>query len=209
MKNESDQEIEVKFYIADLDQIEQKLIQFKATLLQERCFESNLRFDAPNNSLQKQRHVLRLRKDTQNILTFKGAAEEGKNVSIRQEIEVVVDDFDTMRQILEALDYRVVMEYEKFRTTYSFENCLVVLDELPYGSFIEIEGPDGKSIQEIAQKLNFRWDARVMSSYVLLFETLKKTHPQFAGKNLTFPTFEGIKIMPDELKVHPADFPKH
>jgi adenylate cyclase class 2 len=208
MKNKSDQEIEVKFYIADLDQIRKKLIQLNASLIQERCFESNLRFDMPNSTLQKQRHVLRLRKDTQNILTFKGAAEEGKMVSVRQEIEVVVDDFDTMRHILELLGYLVVMEYEKYRTTYRYENTLVVLDELPYGTFIEIEGPEGNSIQEVAQKLDLRWETRVTTSYVYLFDILKKTHPEFNGKNLTFSVFIGYKIMPDELKVHPADFPK-
>jgi len=208
MKNETDQEIEVKFYIADLKQIQEKLINLNASLLQERVFESNLRFDFPNKRLQKQRQVLRLRKDTQNILTYKGAAEEGKMVSVRQEIEVVVDDFNTMRQILESLGYLVVMEYEKYRTTYQYGNCLVVLDELPYGNFIEIEGPDGKRIQEVSQKLELRWETRVMTSYVYLFDILKKTHPEFEGKYLTFSVFTGVKIMPDELKVHPADFPK-
>jgi len=205
MKNKSDQEIEVKFYIIDLSLIEQKLIDMGADLVQERIFESNLRFDRPDKSLQKQRQVLRLRRDTQNILTFKGAAEEGSLVSIRQEIEVVVDDFETTRLLLELLGYRVVMEYEKYRTTYSYQNCLVVLDELPYGTFIEIEGPDGKTIQKVAQELNLQWDTRVTTSYVYLFDNIKEHYPEFEGKNLSFSAFSGKRIMPDELKVHPAD----
>jgi hypothetical protein len=80
---------------------------------------------------------------------------------------------------------------------------------LPYGTFIEIEGPEGRSIQEVAQKLDLRWETRVTTSYVYLFDILKKTHPEFNDKNLTFSVFTGYKIMPDELKVHPADFPKY
>ena len=177
MKNESDVEIEVKFYVLSLREIENKIQELGGVLIQERCFESNLRFDTGDQRLRNLRHVLRLRKDKDNILTFKGAAEVGKPVSIRQEIEVLVDDFDKTRELLEGLGYEVVMEYEKYRTTYSLLETLVVLDELPYGEFIEIEGPDGKTIQKVARNLNLNWNARVMTSYTYLFEALKKERP--------------------------------
>jgi adenylate cyclase class 2 len=205
MKNKSGQEIEVKFYVIDLNRIHQKLMELQAQVVQERVFETNLRFDQPDRSLQKQRQVLRLRKDTQNILTFKGAEEEDQAVSVRQEIEVLVDDFETTRHLLELLGYRVFMEYEKYRSTYSYHDCLVVLDELPYGSFVEIEGPDGKTIQKAAKALKLQWETRVTGSYIALFENLKEHQPDFEGKMLVFSAFAGRRIMPDELKVHPAD----
>jgi adenylate cyclase class 2 len=164
-----------------------------------------LRFDTGDQRLRNLRHVLRLRKDTQNILTFKGAAESGKLVSIRQEIEVVVDDFETTRTLLEGLGYEVIMEYEKFRTTYSLLDTLVVLDELPYGDFIEIEGPDGKSIQKVARNLNLNWKARVMTSYTYLFEALRMGRPELEGKQLTFKDLKGFRFTPDEFDVSPAD----
>jgi adenylate cyclase class 2 len=164
-----------------------------------------LRFDTGDQRLRNLRHVLRLRKDTQNILTFKGAAESGKLVSIRQEIEVVVDDFETTRTLLEGLGYEVIMEYEKFRTTYSLLDTLVVLDELPYGDFIEIEGPDGKSIQKVARNLNLNWKARVMTSYSYLFEGLRKVRRELEGKQLTFKDLKGLRFTPDEFDVSPAD----
>ncbi len=205
MKNTSDVEIEVKFYVLSLKEIEQKILDLGGTLLQERCFESNLRFDTADRRLRNLHQVLRLRKDTQNIMTFKGAAEEGKPVSIRQEIEVLVDDFDTARTLLEGLGYEVVMAYEKYRTTYSLLDTLVVLDELPYGNFIEIEGPNGISIQKAARNLNLDWKRRVMASYISLFETLKKERTELEGKYLTFDELKGMQIMPDELGVSPAD----
>ncbi len=205
MKNTSDVEIEVKFYVLSLKEIEQKILDLGGTLLQERCFESNLRFDTADRRLRNLHQVLRLRKDTQNIMTFKGAAEEGKPVSIRQEIEVLVDDFDTARTLLEGLGYEVVMAYEKYRTTYSLLETLVVLDELTYGNFIEIEGPNGISIQKAARNLNLDWKRRVMASYISLFETLKKERTELEGKYLTFDELKGMQIMPDELGVSPAD----
>ncbi len=207
MKNETEVEIEVKFYVLSLEEIENKIKELGGTLVQERCFESNLRFDTGDQKLRNLRHVLRLRKDKDNILTFKGAAEVGKPVSIRQEIEVLVDDFDKTRELLEGLGYEVIMEYEKYRATYSLLNTLVVLDELPYGQFIEIEGPDGKTIQKVARNLNLNWNARVMTSYTYLYEALQKVRPELDGKYLTFGDLKGMKFMPDEMDVSPADLP--
>ena len=205
MKNQSDQEIESKFYVLNLPAIQENLLKQGAKLISERVFEINLRFDEADGKLRAMRHVLRLRKDTQNILTFKGAAEVGKEVSIRQEIEVVVDDFETTRHLLEALGYEVVMQYEKYRTTYRFQKNLVVLDELPYGHFVEIEGSDGAGIKKTARALGLQWPARAATSYVYLFENLKNHHPELEGCNLTFGDLAGMRFSPDELGVHPAD----
>jgi len=84
---------------------------------------------------------------------------------------------------------------------------LVVLDELPYGNFIEIEGPDGSSIQKVARNLNLNWKVRVMTSYTYLYEALKKERPELEGKYLTFKELKGMRFMPDELGVSPADLP--
>ena len=205
MKNQSDQEIEVKFYINDLVAIQNQLISEAAKLVQERCFEANLRFDQQDRGLSKDRRVLRLRKDTQSILTYKGPAEMGKTVSIRQEIEVVVDDFDTTRHLLEGLGYHVYMIYEKYRAMYRYHKVLVTLDELPYGNFIEIEGPDARTIQQAAVRLGLNWKDRVTTSYIYLFEELKKIHPELKGRNLTFSELEGLRFTPDEFNIHPAD----
>lgn len=205
MKNHSDQEIEVKFYIHDLAAIKDQLINDGAEQIQERCFEANLRFDQQDHGLSKDRRVLRLRKDTQNILTYKGPAEMGKTVSIRQEIEVIVDDFDTTRRLLEGLGYHVYMTYEKYRAMYNYHKVIVTLDELPYGNFMEIEGPDAKTIQHVSNLLGLNWKYRVTTSYLYLFEILKRNHPELDGRNLSFTDLSGMRFTPDEFNIHPAD----
>lgn len=171
--NVNDQEIESKFYVRYLPTLEQKLINLGAVKISERVLESNLRFDTPAGDLTRERRALRLRQDAVARLTFKGPAQPGQSVSMRQEIEFEVSSFNSARAFLKALGYQVMAMYEKYRTTYTLNGLEVVLDELPYGNFIEIEGPDADSIRAVADALGLNWDARVMDSYLSLFERLR------------------------------------
>ncbi len=134
------QETEAKFYLLHLDSAAARLDALQARLVQPRVLETNLRFDLPDGSLTSTGRVLRLRRDTQARLTYKGAGQNKSGVLDRQEIEFIVEDDQKARQFLEALGYRKSMYYEKYRTTYELEEALIMLDELPYGSFLEIEG---------------------------------------------------------------------
>jgi len=54
--------------------------------------------------------------------------------------------------VFEALGYAVYMMYEKYRTTFRLDNLEVVLDELPYGNFVEIEGLTVKAFNRLPGK---------------------------------------------------------
>jgi adenylate cyclase class 2 len=145
-----------------------------------------------------------LRKDNADRLTYKCPGFTLDGVYHRKEIEFAVSDFDAAQTLLEALGYQVSMVYEKFRTVYTFGDVLVSLDEMPFGNFIEIEGPDGDTIREASQKLELRWATRIAASYASLFQAARlaldlKTH------NLTFADFANIVVLPGHLGVHPAD----
>jgi len=58
--NQTDQEIEVKFYLANLPALEQRIIKAGGILVQPRVHEVNLRFDLPDGSLTADKRVLRL-----------------------------------------------------------------------------------------------------------------------------------------------------
>jgi adenylate cyclase class 2 len=125
-------------------------------------------------------------------------------VNIRQEIETEVSDLGAARRILEALGYQVAISYEKWRTTYRLANLEVVLDEMPYGHFCEIEGPDGESIQAAATQLNLDWNARIMDSYLGLFWRVKAARG-LSARNLDFDSFAGLEISPEDLGTVYAD----
>ncbi len=97
--------------------------------------------------------MLRLRADQAAHLTFKGPGRCAGRFG-RQEIEFEVSDFGAARRLLEALGYRVYTSYEKYRETYRLGQVIIALDEMPFGTFAELEGP---SAQEIMPPPT-RWD---------------------------------------------------
>src|SRR5664279_1049785 len=169
----NNQEIESKFYVQNLAAIETVLKRLGATCLVPRGFEYNLRFDNHQNSLQRQRKVLRLRKFDDIRLTFKGPGERVGNALSRTEIELVVQDFDQAQQFLEGLGYRVVAVYEKYRAMFEYCKTVITLDELPYGNFVEIEAESDEQISTIASQLGLNPEAAVPASYQGLFEQVK------------------------------------
>jgi adenylate cyclase class 2 len=191
-------EIEVKFQVLDQDAFLKRLGDLGAVCTQERILEINLRFDTSDGRLRAARQVLRLRKDNRVRMTYKGPAEESQTVAVRPEIEFTVSDFESARKFLEALGYVISVVYEKYRTSFEVEGAEISLDEMPFGFFCEIEGRDASQIEYMASQLGLEWGKRITDSYLLLFETLKKSRG-LTMRDLTFETFNGIVVTPQEL----------
>jgi adenylate cyclase class 2 len=200
----NDQEIEVKFYVRRLSEVQARLQALGAVLAQPRTHEFNLRFDTPDLALTHSSRALRLRQDTAARLTFKGPPRGEGGVRVRQEIEFVVGDFRAARAFLEALGYQVSLIYEKYRAVYDYGDFHIALDELPYGNFIEIEGPDPAAIQEINRSLGLDWAASVPVSYSMLFDQLR-ARLGLDFRDLIFDNFASLSITPEALGVRPAD----
>ena len=201
----NNQETEVKFFVRNLQPIELRLQDLKAQLIQPRVYEINYRFDFPNNELRANQKVLRLRKDDQAKLTFKGASVEGESgVMSREEIEFVVEDFDKAKLLLESLGFKPVVFYEKFRTTYELHETHIMLDELPYGDFVEIESENITAIQKVSGLLNLNWDMMVKAGYHALFDRVASGY-NLESWNLSFEALHGVKIKPEDLQITFAD----
>lgn len=198
------QELEVKFYLTNLPALERRLQEIGAVVAHARVHETNLRFDTPEGELAKTLRVLRLRQDTAARVTYKGPGELSGGVRLRQEIEFTVSDFNNARTLFEALGYTVYLMYEKHRTTYRLGEVLVTLDEMPFGSFAEIEGPDPESIAAVNQQLGLDWETRILDSYTGLFDRLcQRLGLNF--RDLSFANFNGLTVSPEDLEVRPAD----
>jgi adenylate cyclase class 2 len=86
--------------------------------------------------------VLRLRKtDKRTTLTYKEKVVNETEFKHQIEFETEVSDVDGMENIIDKLGYKLAIVYEKHRKTWRLGNVEVVLDELPFGYFMEIEGP--------------------------------------------------------------------
>ena len=183
-------EQEVKFWLSRPSTLEERLQALGAELVQERTFELNLRFDNSARQLSNAHQVLRLRQDRKAHLTFKGPGDLSRDICAREEREVEVSDLATARDILEALGYQVVVTYEKFRAAYTLGDVEVSLDEMPFGNFSEVEGPDEASIRTTAEKLGLKWETHNNFSYLGIFSTLKETY-KLDISDLTFDAFKG------------------
>lgn len=91
--------------------------------------------------LDERAAVLRLRKiGDSTILTYKERLRTDADIKHRIEYETAVADVEAMEKIIQSLGYKLSVVYEKHRKTWHFMDVEVVLDELPFGLYMEIEG---------------------------------------------------------------------
>jgi adenylate cyclase class 2 len=202
--NTNNQEIEVKFLIADLPALLEKLQNLGALMLRPRMLEVNLRFDTPDMQLGKRAQVLRLRQDDQVILTFKSPGEIIDGVISRTELEVIVSDFHTTRALLEALGFQVFMTYEKYRQNFQLNELVASVDEMPYGNFIELEGSSPEHVRATAALLGLDWDQRINLSYTALLGLYNQNSGN-TFRDLSFEAFAGLNVAPSTLGLSFAD----
>ena len=104
-----------------------------------RDFEENVIYSSDGlretNSAVRLRHV-----GDRTLLTFKRRVPGDVGVKQQIEHETEVQDAESMRSILNELGIEPVLVYEKYRDTWKLRSVEVVLDELSFGSFMEIEG---------------------------------------------------------------------
>ena len=198
------QEKEVKFYLHDLEAMADRLEATGADLVRPRMLERNLRLDTADGSLSAEQRVLRLRQDDRVRVTYKDNTHTEDGVLVRTEIEFTADDLEIALKLFEALGYQVVVLYEKYRRVFRLGDVEVVLDEMPFGDFMEIEAPNTTLIEGVAQMLGLNWERRGIASYLGLFEIMKQ-HRDINFRDLSFANFASLEISPDDLEVEPAD----
>jgi adenylate cyclase, class 2 len=133
-------EIEKKYRIDKkrLVELTARLGELDATFLHE-TFEEN--YLHRGGQLEEKLAFLRLRKtDTINILTYKEKVVTNGDFKHQIEFETNVSDVEATEHIIEKLGYKLSVVYEKHRKAWQLGNVEIVLDELPFGYYMEIEG---------------------------------------------------------------------
>jgi len=185
-------EIEVKFYLSDMDSIRDRILEIGA-VPRGRVFETNLRFDDADNHLIQKKSLLRLRQDTKTTLTFKSEpAFKDDQFKILKELEVEVSDFSTMKHILESLGFREEQVYEKWRETFILNHTNLCLDTMPYGDFLEIEGQK-QDIKKLASEIGLKWKKRILLNYLAIFDIIRQKS-NLLFYDVTFSNFINIRF---------------
>jgi adenylate cyclase class 2 len=184
-------EVEVKFLLDDVPGIRRRLVA-AGGVSEGRWFESNLVFDDPEHRLTEAGRLLRLRRDRKVRLTFKRpSAQTREGFKVLEELEVNVDDFETMHRMLESLSYRPQLRYEKWRETFRLGDALACVDTLPYGSFLELETSDPDVLRSVARTLNLPWERRIVWNYHRIFEEIRSAF-DLPFSDITFERFETL-----------------
>jgi adenylate cyclase class 2 len=137
-------------------------------------------------------------------VTYKANARIEDGVIARTEIEFGADDLEKARRLFEGLGYRVMVTYEKYRREYQLGDVTVMLDELPFGDFMEIEASYNTLIEGVAMILGLDWSKGINTNYLGIMQ-LVKANLNLPFDDLTFENFQDLDVSPADLMVEPAD----
>lgn len=145
-------ETEKKFRLTkrQRDVVLRRLPEIGATLHREEFEENTLYAGGP---LRSGSCVLRLRRvGGRATLTFKKRIPGSAAIKHQLEDETGVADPEAMDAILDALGFTPALVYEKRRQTWVLGKTEIVVDVLPFGLFMEIEGKVN-AIRAVERKL--------------------------------------------------------
>ena len=163
-------EIEKQFTLSgdQRERIPAKLEELGARFISE-DFEENTLYGG--GILDEKGAVLRVRKiGNKTILTYKERLESDSNIKHQTEFETIIESAEEIESIILHLGFTRSLVYEKRRKTWRLRDVEVMLDELPFGFYMEIEG----SASEIAEA-EMLLDAEH-------FEAEHETYPHLTGR---------------------------
>ena len=133
-------EIEKKFTLSNdrREQVLARLDEIGAKFIGE-DFEENIIYGG--GILREKGAVLRVRKiGDATILTYKESVPNSSAYKQRTEYETKIENAGEIEKIIESLGFTKSLIYEKRRQKWHFRDVEIVLDELPFGFYMEIEG---------------------------------------------------------------------
>lgn len=165
-------EIEAKIRVDGHQAVRERLKELGAVYV-GRYVETNHILDRTDGLLRGTGRGLRVRtmetlqgEPASPTLTYKGPILAGE-LKRREEVEIEVADAAKLLDILHATDFETVVGYRKRRERWMLGGCHVELDEVPLlGTFVEIEGPDEKTIRAVQRSLGLGGAAHETHSYV-------------------------------------------
>lgn len=168
------QEIEIKFPLADRQAVLARIVDAGGERLFPETFEDNMILDR-RGELRTRGSLLRIRKFGRYVLaTYKGPVSFDGNIRSREEVQTGLESFDRAIALFEALGFKPVFRYQKFREVWRVKDVEIVLDRTPIGEYLEIEGP-ADTIREISSALGLSVDSGIRHSYADLYRTARRS----------------------------------
>jgi adenylate cyclase class 2 len=168
------QELEIKFPLRDRHELVRKLHEIGAQRLYPETFEDNIVLDR-RGDLRTKGALLRVRKfGKYSIATYKGPMSIEGGVKSREEVQTGVESFELAIQLFDALGFKPVFRYQKFREVWRVRDAEVVIDRTPIGEYFEIEGPIDH-IRALAAELGMEMESAIRHTYADLYRQARRT----------------------------------
>lgn len=182
------QETEIKFRVANAQQLTGRLKSLGFRRKTPRTHEMNTLYDSSGQELRRRGEVLRIRQyGAKWTVTHKAKGKAGRHKS-RMETETVVGDGTKVEEIFRALGLQAAFRYEKFRAEWKDGTGHLVLDQTPIGTYAELEGP-GRWIDRTAKRLGVKRQDYITQTYAELFRDWKER----TGSSADEMTFRAVK----------------
>jgi predicted adenylyl cyclase CyaB len=163
------EEIEIKFAVKETKPVTEKLRQLGFQIVLDRHREKNYLLDDASGNLQKAGRTFRVRNTpSRQTVTFKGPVSTTSKVKRREEIECGIESSEVMIRILEAVGFRIGIEYSKYRTVFEKDGFNISLDETEAGNYLEVEGPSDEEVTRIGRELGYSEQDFVRRTYAEL-----------------------------------------
>ncbi len=150
-------EVELKAVVDDLASARKQVEKAGAKLLFEGKL-SDTRYDVESRELTERDEVLRVRRyeapeSSRTYLDWKGPTEMQDVYKIREEISTLVDDPDSLREMLTRLGFVIVMETNREVAQYELGGATIRFEQYPrMDVLVEVEG-EPEAIEEAIDAL--------------------------------------------------------
>ncbi len=193
-------ETEIKFRVADLSALAERLQSAGFRLETPRSFESNILYDTPDRQMRSRTEILRIRSYaghwtlTHKRLPSPAAVVPSQTDSDRHkrrvETETSVAHGEALAEIFLSLGLVAAFRYEKWRTEWTDGLGHCVIDETPIGNYAELEG-SSDWIDRAATRLGVDPSSYITLSYGRLFDQWRIEH-RSTVEDLTFSAIAAV-----------------
>jgi predicted adenylyl cyclase CyaB len=200
MRTQDFTEFEAKFYPVDKEKYRNKLKALDAKLITPERQMVRMVADYRENTILGHRTCIRVRDEGDAIrLSLKVSAGGNGKLTDQKEIDIEVSDFDKTVKIFEAAGIKFNRYQKNLRETWKFDGVEITIDTWPgLETFTEIEASSEKRVKEVADKLGFDWNKKLIvpasDVYVKVYGiSLDEAFDKIA--NITFENnpFKGMK----------------
>ena len=168
--SKSAEENEVRIAVSSVAMTRTLLREKGYALSSRRSYEQNIVLDLADGSVRASGRLLRVRTVGKKIIcTYKGVEIPGPHRR-REEREFEASDLTACLALFAGLGFIPSWRYEKYRTEFQREGepGVLMLDETPIGTFLELEGP-ARWLDQTAKDLGFSKNDYIFLSYARLY----------------------------------------